>query len=264
MDDSINKGWVCLHRKLLESPVWTNHNVARFWLWCLMKATHTQHIQTVGYQEVALEPGQFVFGRKVAAEQTGLTQQNIRTCLGFLTKHGNLTIKSTNRFSLITIVNWASYQTPPDPNNQQSNQQSTSKQPAANQQVTTDNKGNKADKGNNGNKDKPPSARELAADRIVKAYIALVARPDDSNTKQARKNVEKLLKATHPESLLLECAENYANSSACSSDKDYRFKASNFYGRSGEWESHTDKPASSNTIGSKHVDAYGEPLEATA
>jgi hypothetical protein len=118
-------------------------------------------------------------------------------------------------------------------------------------------------KGNN-TKNKPPSARELSADKIVKAYIALIDRPADSNTAQTRKNVMKLLKAGHTESQLLEYAENYANSAAGAADKEYRFKASNFYGRKAEWEAFTDKPASSNTIGSKHVDAYGEPLEATA
>ena len=125
-------GWVALHRKLLESATWENHNVARLWIWCLLKATRQELKQVVGFKEVKLNPGQFIFGRKTASDETGISQQTIRTCLKFLKKAGNLTIESTSLFSVITIVNWESYQFPEKPINQPINQQPTSSQPAAN------------------------------------------------------------------------------------------------------------------------------------
>jgi hypothetical protein len=83
-------------------------------------------------QEVHLLPGQFVFGRKKASEDTGLTEQQIRTALDSLRKKQNLTIKTTNKFSVISIVNWETYQGNDLENNQQINQPVTSKQPASN------------------------------------------------------------------------------------------------------------------------------------
>jgi hypothetical protein len=81
---------------------------------------------------IELQPGQFVFGRKRAAAELPLTEQTIRTCLKKLKKLQNLTIKSTNKFSIITIINWDTYQAINQQDNQQTNQHVTSSQPAAN------------------------------------------------------------------------------------------------------------------------------------
>jgi hypothetical protein len=82
-----------------------------------------------GGREILLEPGQFIFGRRIASEETGLTEREIRTALASLIKLGILTNKSTNKFSIITIVNWSIYQAPEDDNDQQIDQQATSKRP---------------------------------------------------------------------------------------------------------------------------------------
>jgi hypothetical protein len=74
--------------------------------------------------------GQFVFGRKKAAKELRLSEQEIRTLIVFLLNSGNLTIKSTNKFSIITIVNWHIYQVSIE-DDQPSNQ------PTTNQQLTT-------------------------------------------------------------------------------------------------------------------------------
>jgi len=131
-------GWVKLWRKSIDSGLIKNHNVWIFWTYCLMKANHEKdYKQVVGFQEIILHPGQFIFGRKVAAKETGLSEQKIRTCLAFLKKYKNITIKSTNKFSIISIIKWHTYQANNITINQQSNQHITSRQPASNQQVTT-------------------------------------------------------------------------------------------------------------------------------
>ena len=95
-----------------------------------MKATHKHHKQMVGFQMVDLQPGQFVFGRKKAAQELGMSEQNIRTCIDHLRRLENITIQSTNKYSVITIINWEAYQQD-QPAGQPSNQ------PTSNQQLTT-------------------------------------------------------------------------------------------------------------------------------
>lgn len=129
----MNQGYVKLWRKSLKSSVWDNHNLWRFWTWCLMKATYTARIARVGFQDISLEPGQFIFGRKRASEETGLSEQTIRTVIDSLRKSKNLTIKPTNKFSIISIVNWAEYQ-------DESTNNLTNNQPTTNQQLTTNKK----------------------------------------------------------------------------------------------------------------------------
>jgi len=98
-----------------------------------MKATHKHTKILVGHQPVELNPGQFVFGRNVAAEQLASTPQKIRTCVKTLKKLEFLTIKSTNKYSIITVINWDSYQS----DEEKITSNLTSKQPTNNQQITT-------------------------------------------------------------------------------------------------------------------------------
>jgi len=129
----MDQGYIRLWRKSIDGGLIKNHNVWIFWTWCLMKANSKKDYKiTVGFQEVILQPGEFIFGRKMATEETGLSEQNIKTCLAFLKKCKNLTIKPTNKFSILSIINWGAYQYVERQINQQSNQHVTSSQPASN------------------------------------------------------------------------------------------------------------------------------------
>jgi len=59
-------------------------------------------------------------------------EQTIRTCLKKLKTFKILTIKVTNKYSIITLLNWATYQHTELETNHQSNQQVTSSQPTTN------------------------------------------------------------------------------------------------------------------------------------
>ena len=125
----MTSGWIQLHRQAMHNGWLQNHRLWAFWCYCLMKASHREHKMKVGFQEIVLKPGQFIFGRRQAAEDLNMTEWQIRACLDFLKKAGNLTIKTTNRFSIITIVNWGIYQSYESENRQQIHQQTASKPP---------------------------------------------------------------------------------------------------------------------------------------
>lgn len=128
----MNRGYVRLWRKSLDAGWIKNHKLWAFWTWCLLKASHQEYDAIVGLQIVHLMPGQFIFGRLKAAEETGLTEREIRTVLDFLRKAGNVTIKTTNKFSLITIINWPTYQGDASGNDQLNDQPLTNKGPHTN------------------------------------------------------------------------------------------------------------------------------------
>lgn len=121
-------GWIKLYRASIEKGWLTNHKLWAFWSYCLLKASHKEYVQVVGNQQVHLLPGQFIFGRATAARDLKMSEQNIRSVLGTLKTLKNLTNKSTNKFSVITVVNWASYQG--DAN--ESTSKATDGQPASN------------------------------------------------------------------------------------------------------------------------------------
>ena len=104
------KGYIALYRKLLDSPIFKNQNTLQVAIYCLLKATHKEHSQTVGDQVVKLKAGQLVTGRKRMAQDCNLSEQSVRTTMRNLEKLDFLTIKSTNKFSVVTVLNWESYQ----------------------------------------------------------------------------------------------------------------------------------------------------------
>jgi len=121
-----NSGWIKLHRKIIECGFFNNPDLSHFWIWCLLKASHKELKTSIGFQIISVSPGQFVFGRKVAAIETGLSERTVRTCIKHLCELGNISVKTTNKFSIITICKWDTYQKRDDANDQQV----TSKRPA--------------------------------------------------------------------------------------------------------------------------------------
>lgn len=116
----------------------TNPNTLSVFLYCLTHARHTPG----EYCGVKLQPGQLITGRDAISRGTGVSTQSVRTALKNLRKTGEITIKTTNKFSVVTVVNWAKFQSRNATPNQQPNQQLTNNQPAANQQLTTNNNDN--------------------------------------------------------------------------------------------------------------------------
>ncbi len=91
----------------------------------------------VGYQEINLMPGQFIFGRKKASKELKMSERTIRTCLKTLENIGNVTTKATNKFSIVSVINWDIYQSENITTDHQSDQQPTNNRPTSDQQVTT-------------------------------------------------------------------------------------------------------------------------------
>ena len=133
----MNRGYVKLYRKANDSGWLKNPSLWTFWCWCLMKASHKEYDVHIGYQTVRLMPGDFVFGRKAAAEELGMTERTVRTSLDSLSRQRNIAIKTTNKYSVITIINWQAYQSEETTSDQQNDQQLTNKRPATDQQLTT-------------------------------------------------------------------------------------------------------------------------------
>jgi hypothetical protein len=130
----MHRGYIKIWRKISDAGWLKNHKLCAFWLWCLIKASHKEHDIIVGCQQIHLMPGDLIFGLNKASEELEMSVRSIRTILDFLKNSQNLTIKTTNKFSVISIVNWSTYQGEDIQNDNQND-----KQPTNNRQAT-DNK----------------------------------------------------------------------------------------------------------------------------
>lgn len=101
-----DKSYIKLFRKLLNSPIFENEKALKIWIWCLLKATHKERLQLVGQQEVNLQKGQFVFGRKKASEELKMSESTIYKYIKLLEKLQMISVNSNNKFSVITVKKW--------------------------------------------------------------------------------------------------------------------------------------------------------------
>lgn len=143
-------GWVKLWRKSLDSGLLQDPELWTFWCWCLMKAVHRPQQTIINKQVVDLQPGQFIFGRKKAAAELPLSEKKVRTCLYKLEKLQNLAIQSASRYSIITIINWESYQQSDQPTGQPTGQPKASQRPAKGQPKATSGEGEEGEEGGEG------------------------------------------------------------------------------------------------------------------
>jgi hypothetical protein len=146
-------GWVKMHRRLKEWEWYKDSHMVHLFNHILLTANH----EPGRWQGVDVNIGELVVGRKTLSEETGISEQSVRTCLKRLKSTGEVTIKSTNKFSLITVVNWDYYQGNGEESTSISTSNLTNNQPATNQQLTT-NKKERRKEGKEGKrkKEEPP------------------------------------------------------------------------------------------------------------
>ncbi len=110
----MNQGYIKLHRKTLDSRVFQNEGVLKVWIWCLLKANYKGQWTSIkagkGTTEVWIGPGQFIFGKYTAAKELKMPPSTVWKRIKKLIADGNLVVKSNRQYSVITIVNWDTYQ----------------------------------------------------------------------------------------------------------------------------------------------------------
>lgn len=122
-------GYIKLHRKLLDWGWYTDLNVRVVFLHLLLKASFKDSV----WRGVPVGRGQLVTSRAHLAAETGLSERQIRTALNKLKTTGEVTVKATKQYTLLTVSNYAFYQgsgaDSDQPSDQRSDQPSTNERP---------------------------------------------------------------------------------------------------------------------------------------
>lgn len=126
---NINGNWIKLFTKFVAWEWYKDQNTKALFIHCLLKANWKD-----GKFEGNIIPrGSFVTSLDSLNKELGLSVQEIRTALKHLISTNELTSKSTNKYRIITVVNYELYQQ----HNKQLNNQLTSNQQTTNNQLTT-------------------------------------------------------------------------------------------------------------------------------
>ena len=132
-------GFVMLHRKILDWEWYADTSVRSVFIHLLLLAS----FKKTSWQGQVLAPGQVITSYGHLSISLGLSVQQIRTALDKLQSTGEIQIRSTNKYTLVSIEKWALYQSDAEKaTNQQQAEQQTNNNPATNHQQHRNNVNN--------------------------------------------------------------------------------------------------------------------------
>lgn len=162
--------YIKLSRKIFEWGWYKNTNTFKVFIHCLLKANWKESI----FMGQVLKRGSFATSNEHIALEAGLTVQNVRTALKNLQRTGEILIKSTNKYSVISIVNYDSYQS--------AEEKLTNNQQTTNTQTYTSTNNNRRSK-------------EVKNIKSIDNIQSILSIPESKKTKKSKQaNLEEVIK----------------------------------------------------------------------
>ena len=123
-------GWIKLHRSFIDWEWYDQPNMVWLFIKCLMLANH----EDKKWHGIDIKRGSFITSyENLSSKKAQVSVQQVRTALKRLKLTGEITIKTTNQYTHISINNYDEYQSL----NTQNNKQITNKKQTDNKRITT-------------------------------------------------------------------------------------------------------------------------------
>lgn len=133
----MNQGWIKLHRQITDHWLYKEKRVfSKFEAWqdLLLHTNHAPNKFFMKGQLIALEAGQSARSQVTLSKNWKWSRKKVSNFLKLLEKDQMILLETTKNTSIITIVNWKTYQQ----NDQKKNNQTTSKPKSYKQQGTSE------------------------------------------------------------------------------------------------------------------------------
>ncbi|MBN2571312.1 MAG: hypothetical protein JXA68_04230 [Ignavibacteriales bacterium] len=140
-------GWISLHRKLQDNPLWfcESFTKGQAWVDLLLIANYDENYFYKRGVKINIKRGQVGWSELALSERWKWSRSKVRKFLKDLEKEHQITQQKSNVTQILTIVNYDLYQNKEQQNVQQKDTKKTPKR----HQKDTNNKDNKDNKDNN-------------------------------------------------------------------------------------------------------------------
>ena len=106
-----DKGFIALHRKLLNNPVvCKDADHLAVWIWLLLNAVWDKADVVFGGERITLGRGQLTTGRKQIASELHISESKVQRILKRFESEHQIEQRTDRQCRLITIVSWQEYQ----------------------------------------------------------------------------------------------------------------------------------------------------------
>ena len=103
-------GFVCLYRSLEKKGFYSDSEYVHLWVHLLLSASWQEKEFLFDGTLRKLKPGQFIVGRMKLAKATGINRSKIERILKVFANENMIEQQTTNKFRIISIINWDLYQ----------------------------------------------------------------------------------------------------------------------------------------------------------
>lgn len=126
-------GFITIRRKIVDWEWYSDINVFRLFIHLIL----TANWKPKKWKGVLVKRGQKITSIQHMAQETGLTEQSVRTAIKKLKSTGELTTKSTNKYTVVTLTNYDFYQEKEKQTTNKTTSELTNEQQTTNKQLTT-------------------------------------------------------------------------------------------------------------------------------
>jgi biotin operon repressor len=189
----MHRGFITLHRKIVDWEWYSDINVFRLFTHLIL----TANWKPKRWQGEIVNRGQKVISIQNLAQETGLTEQSVRTAIKKLKSTGELTSKSTNKYTVVTLTNYELYQSEEKQATSKITSELTNEEQTTNKQLTTTKQCNNITIKTN--KEKSPADFEKSAKENLPILEKSEIEPSHVEELQPKQsNAEKSLKEKKP------------------------------------------------------------------
>ena len=104
-------GWVKIHRKIMNSSVWSDPLRLKAWLHCVLSANHEDNEIFRNGNVVKVKKGQFITSNRRLQEEWGCSTNTVKKILNQFTELDMIRYSTeTRRYTVITLINYGVYQ----------------------------------------------------------------------------------------------------------------------------------------------------------
>ena len=121
--------YIKLDRKIVDWEWFTDGNVLKLWIYILSNV----NVKDKNWRGIEVPKGSMIASVNTLAEACEMSVRSVRTCLERLEKTGEISRKTTNKYTLINAIKWEEYQCSPSSDDKQT----TNKRQTNDKQTTT-------------------------------------------------------------------------------------------------------------------------------
>lgn len=106
----MSDGWIILHRRLMKKGYYTDSHYVHLWVHILYKANHEEKEFMFNGKIEKCKRGSFITGISKLSRETGINYSKVQRILKLLENEQQIDRQTNNKFSVITVRNYDSYQ----------------------------------------------------------------------------------------------------------------------------------------------------------